>query len=347
MKLLWKCEQVLLILVTGTIFFTSPFVYAQNAAQGEEADSGREIATVNGAPISKTAFDRQMNIARQQFFKQGMLPDEEQMKRIREQVLEDLISNELLYQESLKYGVTVENDDVEKRYSEVRSQFQDEAQFQNAMDAMNYTEKSLKFDLERMLSVDVFINEELVQKTTVTEDETRDFYEKNPNYFMQPEQLRASHILITLDDKDNEEKKQTALQRIKEVQAKLESGEDFASLAEEYSEGPSSEKGGDLGFFQRGQMVKAFEDAAFALEQGEVSDIVETSFGYHLITVTDRKTEMTAPYDSVKANIEQHLRQKRVAQKARVLLDTLRETATITKDSSVIGGSGENQKNAE
>jgi peptidyl-prolyl cis-trans isomerase C len=347
MNLLCKCNRALLILLTGTLFFAAPFLYAQTAAQGEEADSDREIASVNGIPILKIAFDRQMNIARQQFYRQGMLPDEEQMKQIRAQVLEDLISNELLYQESQKYGVTIKNDDVEKRYSEVRSQFSDEAQFKSAMDAMNYTEKSLKDDLERMLAVDAFINEELVQKTTVTEDETRDFYDENPNYFTQPEQVRASHILITTNEQDNTEKRETALQKIKEVQTKLKSGEDFASLAEEYSEGPSSKKGGDLGFFQRGQMVKAFEDAAFALKKGEVSDIVETSFGYHLIIVTDRKAEMTAPYDSVKVNIVQHLQQKRVMEKARVLLDTLRETATITKDPSVIEGSGENQKEAE
>lgn len=335
MKLLCKNCIVWLMTVTIIVFFTAPFVHAQTEAHPENAGSGNEVARVNGTSISKTAFDRQMNISRQQFLRQGMIPDEEQMKRLRSQVLEDLVSNELLYQESQKYGYTVKKDEIEKRFSEVSSQFPDEEQFKNAMDAMNYTEGSLKEDLERMLSVDKFINGELVQKTTVTEDETLEYYEKNPDYFIQPEQVRASHILIALNEKDGAEKREAALEKIAEVQAKLQSGEEFAPLAEAYSEGPSSKQGGDLGFFQRGQMVKAFEDVAFALKPGEVSDVVETRFGYHLIIVTDRKEELTVPYDSVKEKIVQHLQQKRVMEKADVLLDSLRETATITRDPSI------------
>ncbi len=340
MRLSCKNCKVLLMTVTSIVFFTASAVHAQTEARSENVGSGKEVASVNGTPISKTAFTRQMNIARQQFLRQGMIPDEEQTKRMQLQVLEDLISNELLYQESQKYRYTVKKGEIEKQFSEVRSQFPDEAQFKNAMDAMNYTESSLKDDLERMLAVDKFINEELVQKTTVTEGETLEYYEKNPDYFTQPEQVRASHILIALNEQDSAEKREAALEKITEVQAKLKSGEDFASLAEKYSEGPSSKQGGDLGFFQKGQMVKAFEDTAFALKPGKLSDVVETSFGYHLIIVTDRKEELTVPYDSVKEKILQHLQQKRVMAKADVLLDSLRETATITRDPSVVEGNG-------
>ena len=336
MRLSCKYCNILLVTVASIEFFTASAVHAQTEVHGDNTSVGNEVARVNERPISKTAFDRQMNVARQQLLRQGMIPDEEQTKQMQSQVLEDLINTELLYQESKKHGYMIEKDEIEKQFSEVKSQFPDEEQFKNAMDAMEYTEGALKDDLQKMAAIDKFISEELVKKTTVTESETREYYEKNPDYFTQPEQVRASHILIALNEQDSAEKRGSALEKITEVQAKLKSGEDFASLAEEYSEGPSSTQGGDLGFFQRGQMVKAFEDAAFALKEGELSDIVETSFGYHLIIVTDRKEELNIPYDSVKDKILQHLQQNKVMEKVDALIDSLRETATIARNPSVV-----------
>ncbi len=127
-------------------------------------------------------------------------------------------------------------------------------------------------------------------------------------------QVKASHILIKVDAKTDEAKKTEARKKIEEVQQKLKDGGDFAALAKEYSEGPSNVKGGDLGYFGRGQMAKPFEDAAFALTPNEVSDVVETRFGYHLIKVYDNETEfknalskMNFTEDEVKGQIKRGL----------------------------------------
>ena len=142
---------------------------------------------------------------------------------------------------------------------------------------------------------------------------------------------KASHILIKVDAKADEAQKAEARKKIEEVQQKLKDGGDFAALAKEYSEGPSSAKGGDLGYFRRGQMVKPFEEAALALKPNEVSDIVETRFGYHLIIVYDTKPEQTLAYADVKDKIIQRMKQEKIEKEAVQYVDKLKKDGKIEK----------------
>jgi peptidyl-prolyl cis-trans isomerase C len=111
----------------------------------------------------------------------------------------------------------------------------------------------------------------------------------------------------------------------------LQKGEDFASLAKEFSQCPSNAKGGDLGYFQRGQMVPPFEQVAFALKPGAVSDIVETKFGYHLIKVIDKKAETTIPYKDVKEKLEQNLKREKIQKEVTLYVEKLKEKAKVEK----------------
>ena len=139
--------------------------------------------------------------------------------------------------------------------------------------------------------------------------------------FKQPAQVKASHILIKVEPTADDAAKAAARKKIEEVRQKLTDGGDFAELAKEYSEGPSGPKGGDLGFFRRGQMVKPFEDAAFSMKINEVSAPVETRFGYHLIEVTDIKPEQTLAYADVKDKIAQRLKQEKIQEAAKVYVE--------------------------
>jgi peptidyl-prolyl cis-trans isomerase C len=123
--------------------------------------------------------------------------------------------------------------------------------------------------------------------------------------------------------------KASAKKTLQDIKARLAKGEDFAALAKEFSQDSSSANNGDLGYFRRGQMVKPFEDAAFSLKPNEVSDIVETQFGYHLIKVYDKKPESVIAYDDVKDRIAEQIRQDKLKQEVMEYIQELRKSAKI------------------
>jgi peptidyl-prolyl cis-trans isomerase C len=289
------------------------------------------VARVNDSYISQEDYKRQFSIAQQQLIRQGMALDEAENKRLSTEVLENLIDNQLLFQESRKRGYSADELTVEKRYQEVRDQFSNDEDFAAALGQMQYTEKSFKEAVERRLVLETLIENDIAAGITVSDEEALQYYEKNPAQFVQPKQIRARHILIIVKDQNDEQQKKEAFEKITMVQQKLKDGEDFAALAKEFSEGPSNEQGGDLGFFQPGQMVKPFEDAAFALEVGEVSDVVETRFGYHLIEVTDIRPEVSVPFEYAKGSIVQFMQQNLIMEKIEALVVTLKDGAVIER----------------
>ena len=160
-------------------------------------------------------------------------------------------------------------------------------------------------DLRSRILVDALIDKRITRATSIPEDELKAYYDGHPMEFEQGEQIKARHILIRVDQNVSPEAEAKARETIEMLAKKLKDGASFAVLAEDYSEDPGSKiNGGDLGFFGRGQMVKEFEDAAFATKINEVSPPVRTAFGYHLIKVTERKAPGKAPFDEVKKQIE-------------------------------------------
>jgi peptidyl-prolyl cis-trans isomerase C len=158
------------------------------------------------------------------------------------------------------------------------------------------------------MAVAKMISEEVEAKAVVRPEQVTDFYEKNPDQFKEPERVRASHILIAFPENADDAAKAAARTKAEQVLQDVKGGKDFAALAKEHSQDPGSAvNGGDLGFFQQGQMVGAFNDAAFSLAPGATSDLVETNFGYHIIRVAEKQPGRTVPLDEVRPQVEQYL----------------------------------------
>nr|WP_257787940.1 peptidylprolyl isomerase [Limihaloglobus sulfuriphilus] len=166
----------------------------------------------------------------------------------------------------------------------------------------------------------------------VSDEDVKNYYDENTQQFKQPEQVRASHILVKVEKDASEEDKAAAKEEIKAIKAKIDAGEDFAELAKSESDCPSGKNGGDLNFFSQGRMVKPFSDAAFAMEVGEISDVVETQFGYHIIKVTDKKEANTQTFDEVKANIKARLESEKRNKYVSSYIEKLKEEAELTYD---------------
>jgi len=185
-------------------------------------------------------------------------------------------------------------------------------------------------EIEKQLKVNALVKEALVGvETTITDEEVSKFYQGNPDSFKSPEQIRAQHILLKITTDDAPEIKSQKRLELAGLSGKIQNGADFSKIAEEHSECPSKQQGGDLGFFERGKMVKPFEEVAFTLKVGEVSDIVETQFGYHLIKISDRKEARTVPLEEAKKEISNYLKNTKEQQAVNSYIGTLREKADI------------------
>ncbi|MHC4520425.1 MAG: peptidylprolyl isomerase, partial [Planctomycetota bacterium] len=171
-------------------------------------------------------------------------------------------------------------------------------------------------------------------KIDVNDAAAKTYYDRNTKEFESPEQVRASHILIkpqvTDPNSDPNVAKVAARAKAEKLVGEIKDGADFAELAKANPGDPgSAAKGGDLGFFPRGKMVKPFEEAAFAMQPGEVSDIVESRFGYHIIKVTERKEASVTPFEEAKAGIVAKLAGEQKAKIARAYINSLKDKATI------------------
>lgn len=177
--------------------------------------------------------------------------------------------------------------------------------------------KRMAYVTEQILIQELLSNE-IKQNVSVSEEEAKQYYESQKSEFEEPEKLRASHILVATE------------KEAKDILKQLKKGADFAALAKEKSTCPSKEQGGDLGFFTRGKMVKEFEDVAFSLETGKISDVVKTQFGYHIIRVEEKQPAGAKSYDEVKDSLKQILAIRKQQQTVNDMVQSLKTATKIT-----------------
>jgi foldase protein PrsA len=258
--------------------------------------TGDNVAIVNGEKITQDELYQEM------------------VKQHGEATLDQMISERLVDQAATKAGVKVTEEDLNKEIETIRKNFSTEAEFEQALTQYGLTIETLKEDLKTKVK----INKILENEVTVTDEEMQQFFEQNQQSFGTPEQVQASHILVQTPEEAEAILKQ------------LESGADFAQLAKEKSQDPGSkEQGGDLGFFPRGQMAPEFEEAAFNLEVGKTSGIVQTQFGFHIIKVTDKKEAELPTFDEKKEEIKDQLVQQKLGEKIPEYINKLKEEAKI------------------
>ncbi len=315
---LWTAAVLLSLVLVG------------GAVSAEEKKSGADkVAVVNGDVITRGDLDRAVDFGKRQAMQKGQPLDDAQLATMEKDALEKLIGIQLLYQASEKAGNKVDEKQVDEKFAEFRKRFPTEEAFKKAMGEWHVTEAGMKAELKKGMVTEAFVVKNFVDKVTVPEDKIKAYYDGHPQFFKKPEQVKARHILIKIKPDASESEKAEAMKKIKQAQEKLKKGDDFAEVAKASSEGPSAAKGGDLGYFGRGQMVKPFEAVAFTQEPGKVSDVVTTKFGYHLIKVEDKKPETTVPLETVKPRIEQYLKQEEVQKEVKQYIEKLRKEAKV------------------
>ncbi|MCE1225450.1 MAG: peptidylprolyl isomerase [Geobacteraceae bacterium] len=285
------------------------------------------VARVNGVAIpaadlqkALTAFSKSPSAAQ-------VPPGQE--KAVQQFLLNQMIGGELMYQVAKNTPVKDQDKQINDALGRLKTRFKTDEDYKKGLQEQGLNEKDLRELIRRNVIIENYIEQAVVPKQTVSDAEVKAFYDKNPETFTQPEQVRASHILITLDAKATDADKKKAKEKAEDLLKQIKAGADFAKLAQENSGCPSSKQGGDLGYFGKGQMVKPFEETAFAMKPGEVSGVVETQFGYHIIKLTERKAPTKVAFDDVKAKIADSLKRKKVSEAINEIMEDAKKKAKI------------------
>ena len=263
------------------------------------------LARVNGDVISKPEFERAIQTIET---RAGSPIPADRRDQIVRGLLDQMVGIKLLRQEAAARKVVVPDADVEARIAEIKKQFPSEEVFSQMLEARKMTIAALRADQRDDLAINRLLSDALKDKVAATPEQIDTFYQENQERFKQPEQVKASHILISVPQ--GADAAATAASRAKadDILKQVKAGKDFAALAKEHSQDPGSAvNGGDLGYFRQGQMVVPFNEVAFKLATGAVCDLVETQFGFHIIKVVDKKPEQTAPLDDVRSQLKQYL----------------------------------------
>jgi peptidyl-prolyl cis-trans isomerase C len=316
-----------------SLLFLTLLLTTAPASAGEE----EMVAVVNGAGITKVEFDRnwpaylrRLGIPLNHADKSGKVDE------FRKGLLDLLVDQELLFQEAEKMGKTAGEEQVNEVVAREKADFAGAAQagqahgtFEEAISKSGLTMDLYTDYIRRRMTVQNLVVGHYGDKVTVSEKDVDDFYAGNPDNFKTEETIRARHILFTVSPDVGEEEKKEAKKKAEEVLEKARGGEDFAELAKIHSQGPSGPKGGDLGVFGRGKMVPPFEEAVFALKPGEVSDLVETRFGYHIIKLEERNDASSITRDEAADQIREFLKAQKVNEAVFARLEALRKDAKV------------------
>lgn len=292
---------------------------------------GEPVAKVNGAVITKPEVDRAVKALLAQNGITEQLPPDKMQKAV-DQALIQLTSAELLYQEASKLPVQDLDKLVAEKYAQNKAKFPSDAEYQKALQQMAMTPQEVEDSMRREIVVENFIQKQFFEKAAVSEADIKKFYDENlEKLFRKGERLKASHILVGVDQKASAEEKQKAKEKAEGILKRLKAGEEFAAVARKESTCPSAARGGDLGVFGKGQITPVFDKAAFAMKAGEQSGVVETEMGYHIIKVQERIAPGTEKFDDVKDKIVQFLKMVKTRNSVTALVEELRKKAKIEK----------------
>jgi parvulin-like peptidyl-prolyl isomerase len=286
------------------------------------------VATVDGSEIKKGELEQAFNnMLAAQKMSAAAIPEEQRLQGYRI-VLDDIIIDKLLLKRSA--DIKVSDDEVKAQWDRIQKNFGSEEELKKQIEAAGETVDKVKKGLHDRLAQERWIDDQIKDKVNVSDADAEDFYKKNPEQFKAPEQVRASHILVKVDQDAKPEEvvaKQKAAQAIAD---RVKKGEDFSKLAKELSEDPSAKQNsGDLDFFTKEAMVPEFSKAAFSMKKDEISDPVRSQFGFHIIKVTDHKDAETVTLEKAKPQLLAFLKQQKKQAEIRKVVEDVRSKADV------------------
>lgn len=281
------------------------------------------VARIDGEVVTRRDLVTRAGEARSALMERGF-PQPAPTRSFFRRVLDDIIGNRLLAGDLVAQGRGATPAEVDEQVQALRGQFPSEEEFDKALRARGFDREMLKRDLAEAITVRKWVEGSVVPAVTVDSAEVRKFYDENAQRMVEPERVHARHILIQVPRDATAEQKAEKRRQIEAIRERLADGADFAAVARETSEDKgTAQQGGELGWFPRGAMVPAFEQAAFGQQPKTLSGVVESPFGFHLIEVLEKQPQGLASFEKVQQRIEATIKQRRLEERVRSRINEL------------------------
>ena len=306
----------------------------------------RVVATVNGTKLTSDLLKREMIAYRLLTHRQGKTMETENEEKIAQGLLMKAIDDELIYQQGLKQNINIDSVIIDRELNHIETQFPDKKLFLAALAAQRLTFDVLKKNIKKTLVQEEFVRTNIAPEVRVNDDKVKSFYDKNKATFIKPETFKISHIYVSIPGPGDGEAKSAedrakakeiidwvineARKKIDQASLALKEGKPFPSVVKEFSEDPkTSEKGGDLGFLMKNQALPEIAGAMVKLKMGETSSVIESSLGFHIIKLTNKKKSHAIALNEVKPEILNHLLKLETERKLKNYLSGLRKKSEI------------------
>ena len=300
-----KIPSFLSVLLAASALLAAPAAHAQAML----------AARVNGSGIPQDRLERGFEEdLRQRKMNLLQIRNPERLKQMKRAVLDNLIEQELFWQQAQKAGAVATAEEVDAAYQATKAQFKSTQAFEQRLRAEGYTLEGYRELLRRQLSANRYISGVSAQAASVTDAEVHRFYMDNPDKFHRPEQLRLRHIVVKVAKEASAAERAQKRLHIEKILQQVRAGGDFAQLARLHSEAPTKQWGGEMDPVGRGQLTQALEDAAFALTPGEVSDVLLTPEGFQILKLEGRSEALTISEDEARARVRKYLQEIKAMQ---------------------------------
>lgn len=304
---------------------------ASAASPAAQLDGKATAVEVDGSKLTNAEINTRIEQRLAQLG--GQIPPErleEARAQLRKEVIDGFVNLTLLTKEIAAKKIVATDKEVTAFIDKIKGDMPPGQSIDEFLKNNNMDMAKLREEIANNIKITKLIALEAGGKLKATEKDIADFYTKNTKMFQKPESVHARHILIASDQKDNEKTKSQKLAKAEDIRKKLVAGGDFAQLAAQNSDCPSKEKGGDLGTFGRGQMVKSFEDAAFSQAPKAIGPVVKTDFGFHIIQVLEHTAAETVKLDAdMKKKIGSYLERQKQEEAFGKLMKRLKASANI------------------
>ena len=254
----------------------------------------------------------------------------ELLTQLRREAMDLIIEQTLVGQAAEKAGIEADPAEVDKHVEALRSVYKSEASFKMKLKDDGFTDEGYRRHIARMTIAKIYLDRIRMDAADVGDKELERYYKENEARLTLPERVRVRHILLTWKPLGTQDDRAALRKQMEPILERARDGENFAELATNFSDDYATKNtGGDTGLFPRGTMVPAFEEVAFALKPGEISDPVETVFGIHILRLEERSESRIMPLDEIREQLREHVREEKMETAVQEKIDELRAAADV------------------